>query len=49
MNIQIFGKNKCFDPRKHSAISRNGALNFSLWIFLKRDLARGSLTAFVRR
>ena len=27
MNIQIFGKNKCFDTKKRSAGSKNAALN----------------------
>lgn len=27
MNIQIFGKNKCFDTKKHNDGSRSAALN----------------------
>ena len=45
MNIQIFGKSKCFDTKKAERYFKERGINISMSIYFQKDSAAASWTA----
>ncbi|MGN0700290.1 MAG: arsenate reductase family protein, partial [Oscillospiraceae bacterium] len=48
MNIQIFGKSKCFDTKKAERYFKERGIKFQSVDILSKELSRGELDSVVR-